>query len=84
MIICQDDIYREMTREEEDILKQVLRPLSLPSYKERVTQRIREKYSVEDEIAIIRQKDVKPEEYQEWYDFVEQIKAGEKAKENIL
>jgi hypothetical protein len=36
---------------------------------------IRQKYSVSDELAILRQKDEKPEEYQEYYNFVESIKA---------
>lgn len=35
---------------------------------------IREKYSASDEFAILRQRDEKPEEYKEYYDFVENIK----------
>ena len=49
-----------------------------PPYKERVVARIREKYSVDDEIAILRQRDSKPEEYAEYNAFVEQIKAEER------
>ena len=48
------------------------------SYKERIVNRIRERYSINDEIAILRQKDMKPEEYQEYNAFVEQIKAEER------
>ena len=33
------------------------------------------KYSINDQIAILRQKDTKPEEYQEFFDFAEQVKA---------
>lgn len=52
-----------------------------PTYKERVVSRIREVYSVDDEIAIIRQKDAKPEEYAEYYYFVEKIKEEEKLRD---
>lgn len=51
-----------------------------PPYKERVVARIREKYSVDDEIAILRQQSTKPEEYAEYNAFVEQIKAEEREK----
>lgn len=40
-----------------------------------IEQAIRSVYSVSDELAILRQKDTKPEEYQEYFDFVESIKA---------
>ena len=43
-----------------------------PSY---VAMKIHEKYSVDDEIAIIRQKDEKPEEYVEYYAYCEAVKA---------
>lgn len=42
--------------------------------KEIIVQKIREKYSIDDEIAIIRQKDTKKEEFDEYYNFVENIK----------
>ena len=47
-------------------------------YKQRVVDRIRQVYSVDDEIAIIRQKDTKPEEFKAYNDFVEVVKAEEK------
>jgi hypothetical protein len=47
-------------------------------FKDRVISRIREFYSVDDEIAIIRQKDTKPEEFAEYNAFVEQIKEEER------
>lgn len=52
-------------------------PIAIP-YEERVVARIRAVYSVDDEIAILRQRDTKPEEFAEYNDFVEQIKAEEK------
>lgn len=35
---------------------------------------ISSKYSIDDQIALIRQKDEKPEEYQAFYDYAEQVK----------
>lgn len=32
------------------------------------------KYSIDDQIAILRQKDAKPEEYQAFYQFAEEVK----------
>lgn len=48
------------------------------SFKDRVISRIRAVYSVDDEIAIIRQRDSKPEEFAEYNAFVEQIKEEER------
>ena len=42
-----------------------------PSY---VAMKIHEKYSVDDELAILRQKDEKPEEYAEYFAFCEKVK----------
>ena len=53
----------------------------VPSYEERVVELIRERYSIDDEIAILRQKDTKQDEYQAWYDYCEACKA--QAKENV-
>ena len=49
-------------------------------FKERVIDRIRAVYSVDDEIAIIRQRDTKPLEFEEYNKFVEQVKAEEKER----
>ncbi|MBR6720426.1 MAG: hypothetical protein IKL74_05895 [Clostridia bacterium] len=50
-------------------------------YEERVVSRIREVYSIDDEFAILRQRDTKPEEFAEYNEFVEKIKAEERIKE---
>lgn len=42
--------------------------------KNKIIFEIRKKYSVDDELAILRQKDTKPEEFQEYFEFVENIK----------
>jgi hypothetical protein len=34
------------------------------------------RYSIEDEVAIMRQEKIKPEEYQAWFDYTEECKAA--------
>lgn len=72
----ENGIYREMTEEELSAKEEVI---VLP-YQERVVSRIREKYSIDDELAILRQRDTKPEEFAEYNAFVEQIKAEERGE----
>lgn len=69
--------YIELTQEEIEALKKEGAPIP---YKERVIGRIRAVYSLDDEIAIIRQRDTKPLEFQAYNDFVEKIKQEEKGK----
>lgn len=45
------------------------------AYKAAVERLIRERYTVADELGILRQRDTKPEEYAEYYAFAEQCKA---------
>lgn len=78
MRICENGIYRDMTAEEIAELNFYV-PEPIP-YEQRVVNRIRERYSVDDELAILRQRDAKPLEFAEYNAFVEQIKAEERAK----
>ena len=73
MKITENGVVRDMTPEEEAYFTQEPSP-----YKERVVGRIRARYSVDDEIAILRQRDTKPEEFEEYNRFVEQVKGEEK------
>ena len=50
-------------------------------YKQTVEMLIREKYSLNDELAILRQRDSKPEEFAEYNAYVEDCKARAKAGE---
>ncbi|MEE1288477.1 MAG: hypothetical protein UHK44_07755 [Bacteroidaceae bacterium] len=50
-------------------------------YKQRIVELIRERYSLDDEIAILRQRDSKPEEFAEYDAYVEQCK--NKARQEI-
>ena len=69
-------IYRNMTNEEIDELN--LSDFNTIPYEEWVVARIRSLYSVDDELAILRQRDTKPEEFVEYNAFVEKIKAEER------
>ncbi|MBQ1186373.1 MAG: hypothetical protein IIX54_01620 [Clostridia bacterium] len=47
-------------------------------YEQRVVNRIREVYSVDDELALLRQRVLKADEFQEYFNFVEKIKEEER------
>ena len=79
MRICENGIYRNLTAEEiEKINSHTSDPIP---YQQRVVARIRERYSVDDELAILRQRDTKPDEFAEYNAFVESIKTEERAVE---
>ena len=50
-------------------------------YHELVEEKIRAKYAVGDELAIVRQRDRKPQEFAEYYDYCEKCKR--EAKEEL-
>ena len=76
MKICENGIYREATAEEiAELNSYVAEPIP---YEQRVVNRIREVYSIDDELAILRQRDSKPEEFAEYNAFVEKIKEKER------
>ena len=62
---------------EEEIAEAKNELLKIP-YEQRVVDRIRQVYSVDDELAILRQRDTKPDEFIAYHDFVEKIKAEER------
>ena len=71
--------YIEMTEAEiEEMKANAPQPPAL-TYEERVNSAIRERYTVSQEFAILRQRDEKPEEFKEYYNYCEACKA--KAKE---
>lgn len=49
-------------------------------YKTKIDKLIRQRYSVSDEIAILRQRDSKPEEYAEYNAYCEECKAQAKSE----
>lgn len=72
---CVNGVKMPLTEEEIAEAKNEL--LKVP-YEQRVVDRIRLKYSVDDELAILRQRDTKPDEFIAYNDFVERIKAEER------
>lgn len=78
MRILENGIYREATKEE---ITELEKNIPTIPYKKRVVSRIREVYSVDDELAILRQRDTKPEEFSEYNAFVEKVKAEERIKQ---
>jgi hypothetical protein len=64
-------------------LKELLRKQAMVlaySYEQKVNCLIREKYSIDAEFAILRQRDTKPEEFAAYNEYVEQCKAAIKAE----
>lgn len=68
-------VVRDMTPEE---LAEYENRKDNRTYQQRVVDRIRQIYSIDDEIAIIRQRDTKPEEFSAYNQLVEKIKREEK------
>ena len=52
----------------------------VPTYEERVVEKIRARYSVDDELALLRQRDVKPDEFAEYNAYCEACKAEARAE----
>ena len=54
----------------------------IPTYEERVVELIRQRYTIDDELAILRQRDSKPNEFAEYKDYCEDCKV--QAKQEML
>lgn len=59
-------------------IREIPTPQYLPTYEQRVVARIRERYTIDDELALLRQRESKPEEFVAYNDYCEQVKAEEK------
>lgn len=53
-------------------------------YDEAVDNKIRERYSISQEFAILRQRDEKPDEYAAYFAYCEECKAFVKEKKNAI
>lgn len=53
----------------------------VPTYEEKVVQYIRERYSIDDELALLRQRDTKPDEFEEYNEYCEECKRRAKEDE---
>lgn len=72
-------VTRDMTPEEEaEMLAN--QPIDQRTYKQMVEAFIRERYTVSDELAILRQRDTKPEEFEAYNAFCEECKARAKSQ----
>lgn len=72
-------VTRDMTPEEEaEMLAN--QPIDQRTYEQMVEDFIRERYTVSDELAILRQRDTKPEEFEEYNAFCEECKARAKSQ----
>lgn len=78
MIISENGIVRDMTAEELAEFETIT--MTESDYALKVESLIREKYSVSDELAILRQRDTKPEEFAQYFGYCEDCKA--RAKED--
>ena len=88
IVICQNCV-QVINPSEEMILSdgwhEFVAPEAEPyvsTYEERVEQLIREKYSINQEFAIQRQRDTKPSEFEEYFAYCEECKRI--AKEEIV
>lgn len=59
----------------EEVTDTHLRPLGHDEYRLRVEAMIRQRYSMSDELAILRQRNAKPEEFEAYYAWCEACKA---------
>lgn len=66
-IVYEYEPIPEMPIEEEQ-------PISEKTYEERVVAKIRERYSIDDELAILRQRDTKPDEFEAYNAYAESCK----------
>ena len=73
------DDFEEITREEYDSAIEYEKKLK--DYEVLVDQLIRKKYSISNELSILRQRDTKPQEYEQYNTFAEECKL--KAKEML-
>lgn len=73
-----DGVPTLVKREEPELTPEQIRE----KYESEVNERIREKYTLSQELAILRQRDTKPEEYNAYNAYCEACKAEAKARYN--
>lgn len=72
---CNKKEWIEKSDEVTEIKNQDINQYDSISYGELVSLFIRERYSLNEELAISRQRDTKPEEFNEYYTYCEECKA---------
>lgn len=71
--------YDDLTPELIPDVSEEEQPIPEMTYEEQVVAKIRERYSINDELALLRQKDTKTSEFQAYYQYVEECKSNIKA-----
>ena len=69
MLILDDNKYLEI-----DSADSLQLPICTPAYEEVVVSFIREKYTLTEELALQRQRDTKPEEFEAYFNYCEDCK----------
>lgn len=69
----------EILEENEKTLKICYIEYTEASYESLIVNAIRKRYSIDEELAILRQRDVKPEEFLDYNSYVEECKANAKS-----
>ena len=70
---------RELTKEELIVINEINSIIAEFPYEQKVVDLIREKYTIDEELAIQRQKETKPNEFEIYFNYCEECKL--KAKE---
>lgn len=74
--------YEELSQEEIDAENAEIEQETKRVIGEEVNELIRERYSLSEELSILRQRDEKPEKYKEYYAFCEECKKQVKEQRN--
>ena len=75
--MCEQSQSKELKVVDEKVVAVELEPYKM-SYEEIIISKIRERYTIDQELAILRQRDTKPQEFAEYNAYVEQCKAEAK------
>lgn len=76
LVLDETKLAEIIAKEEQEKIKQ-----KENEYPNKVAELIRQRYSINDELAILRQRDKKPSEYQEYFAYCEECKY--KAKQEL-
>lgn len=71
----------ELTKEELIVINEINSIITGIPYAQKVVGLIREKYTIDEELSIQRQKETKPDEFETYFNYCEECKI--KAKENV-
>lgn len=73
--------FAETERQEQELREQEEQAFWSMPYADRVSKLIRERYSLDDELALSRQRDTKQEEFEEYFAFCEDCKVRARGDE---